>query len=406
MPPRISPRSIRYAGQSADVDDPLVGDAVRERMDIVRTEIDHIRANWNDYPLFMRALREFLDAESSATKPSSTAQAKPDELLQRLLAEDREWIDSGRRDSFDLSAVQLYTSESGYQSVFGRLNDHLRQPPSPTWRSRLRTLVFLVELLNIDLFNLVIVDETTRDFNGTVHRGFSVDPSTASKLLAINDQPAGERYWSIPLALMSTSRDNRIATMFAAEALSASESDRVPVSLSVNVGGISTYWLDHYATSFPESVVTSLCAVPLRSVSAFPDEDEVLLRGPFFEVLSVAQAGGGLTMKAVMSNANRDHPSSSRFSTKDGSRARQAMALMSREARCRLAVEMAESNPEIDGGVFRARQAAIEVELEQLFGSNPPAGRFDRFSMRGRPIEYGPNIERARLTYKTLVTHS
>ena len=109
-------------------------------------------------------------------------------------------------------------------------------------------------------------------------------------------------------------------------------------------------------------------------------------------------------MKAVMSNANRDHPSSSLFSTEDGARARQAMSLMSREARCRLAVEMAESDHEIDGDVFRARQAAVELELQQLFGSESPVGRFDRSSMRGRPIEDGRNIERARRTYKTLVT--
>ena len=247
MPPRNSSRAIRYAGQSADVDDPLVGDAVADRMNILRTEIDYIRANWNDYPVFMRTLREFLDTKSLPTTPTLTEQAQPDELLRRLLVEDREWIDSGRRDSFDLSAVQLYTSESGYQSIFGRLNDHLREAPSPTWRSRLRTLVFLVELLNIDLFNLVVVDEATRDFNGTVHRGFSVDSSTASKLLAINNKLPGDRYWSIPLALMSTSRDDRVATMFAAEALTSPHLDRVPVSLSVNVGGLSTYWLDHYA---------------------------------------------------------------------------------------------------------------------------------------------------------------
>jgi hypothetical protein len=68
-----------------------------------------------------------------------------------------------------------------------------------------------------------------------------------------------------------------------------------------------------YRRRFPESVVTSLCAVPIDKLSDFAEEKEVLLRGPFFQILGVdpeesgAGRGADYRIEAVALNTNRDH---------------------------------------------------------------------------------------------------
>ncbi|MTJ32487.1 hypothetical protein FJR37_23490 [Aphanizomenon sp. UHCC 0183] len=77
-----------------------------------------------------------------------------------------------------------------------------------------------------------------------------------------------------------------------------------------------------YQSLFPTSVVSSICAVPISELSDFPHEEEVLLRGPFFQVINFYQEGmieekPLSVIEVVMLNSNRDHPSTAELGEND-----------------------------------------------------------------------------------------
>jgi hypothetical protein len=90
----------------------------------------------------------------------------------------------------------------------------------------------------------------------------------------------------VPLAMTSASRKREIALCFAIE-----ESSRTPgqhlVLWDINVSGMDPELLALYHDAFPASVVTSLCAVPIGQLTDYKNETEVLLRGPFCQIVRI-----------------------------------------------------------------------------------------------------------------------
>jgi hypothetical protein len=91
----------------------------------------------------------------------------------------------------------------------------------------------------------------------------------------------------------------------------------------IHVVGLEPHLLNSYQSRFPKSVVSTICAVPVSKLSDFPHEREVLLRGPFFQVLNFFEEGTieGKpihVLEVVMLNSNRDHFTTAELGKDDG----------------------------------------------------------------------------------------
>jgi hypothetical protein len=293
------------SGKGADKQPFFAGAHVYGRMDRMRTAINEIRESWDRYPEFMTELRGlFADQAPDDSDPVA------DGRLEALFCARKEWETADPSDGY--SAVTLYSSEVGYRLMFSAINAAFRTPNLPENSSLLRSATFLVELLNIDLFHYRKRNPDADDFAGTVYRGMSLPQTTLRRFAEMMRRPVTERYLSIPSAMASATPDRKIAMSFA-----ASEAERQPechlALWEIDVRNLNSRLLELYRSRFSSSVVTSLCAVPIAGISDFPSEKEVLLRGPFFQIVGLSteeSTGSGLPVhkiEAVMHNTNRDH---------------------------------------------------------------------------------------------------
>jgi hypothetical protein len=118
--------------------------------------------------------------------------------------------------------------------------------------------------------------------------------------------------------------------------------DTYPLLWNIQVVDLRPSLLALYARTVPRSVVSPICAVPISDLSDFPDEAEVLLRGPFFQLLGlrtekVSDGREIFVLDVVMVTANRDHVSSVSLSDHETDRARnlfRTMVELERAERC------------------------------------------------------------------------
>ncbi|KAG6853713.1 hypothetical protein C0991_002129 [Blastosporella zonata] len=254
-------------------------------------------------------------------------------------------------DDENLSVIRLYTSKAGYDQIFRIINQAFRTEDVAEQIRRVRCAVFLIELLNIDLFNYTLRMPRSRNFEGTVYRGvvFSGDQLQDFKVLAA--RPVAERYWAIPMAMMSASTDRSVALReFAGQDNLMDVTGTVtrhPFLWRIHVIGLSSKYLQIYRERFPTSVVSTIGAVPIRELSDYAEEDEVLLRGPFFQLVCLqeevfeGQEKPVHVMDLIMINANRDHPSTMQLSAEEGESARQLFACLVGMRRAEICRELA-----------------------------------------------------------------
>jgi hypothetical protein len=325
----------------------FAGPGVPERMAEVREAISHIRLGWDQYPTFMGELRAFLERVPEPPVPGPEFEAAWEDGRRRaesLLVSRKEWPELRSEQGDDgYSAIRLYTSVYGHKRMFQAMNIAFRAPDLNRYPHALRAVTFLVELLNIDLYNYVRSTPQADNYEGRVYRGMRV---SSEDLLdyehAAADSAMGNRYLAVPLSMMSTSAARDKALPF------ARRTKKAPVGSHALLWDISVYGLDAallaaYRRSFPGSVVTSLCSVPIWRLSDLPDESEVLLRGPFCQILRVYRDEDSLhgeplhVVQAVMLNSNRDHVTTIATDTGEDKRMRdifRAMATATRSARC------------------------------------------------------------------------
>ena len=131
-------------------------------------------------------------------------------------------------------------------------------------------------------------------------------------------------------------------------------------------------YLAAYRRAFPNSIVTSMCAVPINDLSYYRDvENEVLLRGPFFQIVRIYEdslQGEQLhVIEAVMLNSNRDHVTATAKNEGEDKRMREIfrdMAIASRSARC---AEHAErSGLTADADYYRDEAAQARTRLSEI----------------------------------------
>lgn len=289
-----------FAGTDAD-----------NRMDLVREAINYIRTNWSRYPQFMHELRGFM----AELEPWENDAIEQRQRLEELFASTKDWRDPQDRrtspDIADYTAIRLYASQYGYRKIFSIINTAFRSDGLVTDLTTLRCATFLVELLTIDLYNFVSSYHAVENFEGRIYRGMCVSDESLQMFKRTARGPITERYLSIPLAMISASSDRAKALEFATQQAARSPGAH-PLLWDITVSSLAPELLTGYRSQFPASVVTSLCAVPIAPLSDYPEEEEVLLRGPYFQIIRLArdetrEVPDLHVIEAVMLNSNRDH---------------------------------------------------------------------------------------------------
>jgi hypothetical protein len=274
-------------------------------------------------------------------------------------------------DNFDV--VRLYTSKFGYDKIFFMLNSILRTDNLTEHTSQLQATVFLVELLNIDLYNYLYTNPTA-NFQGVVYRGVSFRTDQIQEFRDLAAKPVRERYWSVPLSMMSASMSSEVALKFARFDASH-RATHLPFLWRIHIADLDPNLLKIYCDGFPTSVVTTLCAVRIHELSLF-QEEEVLLRGPFFQVIRVedevvdGHEPAIPVMDLVMLNTNRDHPSTVELGDLQDE-ARQIFTCLIGMGRAAVCKEVAESYQLVDDMV-----AYGEMYDEQQKNLNELCGGF------------------------------
>jgi hypothetical protein len=275
-----------------------------QRMARLRLSINEIRSAWQEYPRFMTELRDLLKQVGGERDAETSAR------LSKLLAARKSWSAPSGDD--DYSALRLYTSDGGYRQIFGAINAAFRSEGIANESATRRAATFLVELLSIDLFHHRAIHADADGFSGTVYRGMSLSQEDVSRFSRAAAGPILERYISIPLAMASASVNAATAMHFAIADVAANP-DKHLVLWEITVRNLEPALLAIYRSVSPASIVTSLCAVPIAAISDFSGEEEVLLRGPHFQIVQIdalesgAFPGPVTRIRAMMHNTNRDH---------------------------------------------------------------------------------------------------
>ena len=301
-------RAITVSGKPTGQRPFFSGVHAYQRMDLVRQAINEIRSAWDLYPVFMEELRKLMEVAGV-----DMSGGEESDRLTALLASTKEWgmpTDPAHGDGYE--AIRLYTSKVGYRQIFKVINAAFRSDDLVGDQQRLRSGTFLVELLNIDLFNYRATHQHADNFEGTVYRGMCVSSTELELFYQVPVSPLTERYLSIPLAMVSASKVREPALSFALDEATRHKGLH-PIIWEIHVHGLDSDLLALYRARFPDSVVTSLCAVPIGELSNFPSEKEVLLRGPHFQILSV-EIDYSIDFDrpvhkivAIALNGNRDH---------------------------------------------------------------------------------------------------
>ncbi|XRQ13844.1 hypothetical protein ACN3XK_24050 [Actinomadura welshii] len=334
------------------------GAHVLSRMEEVRRAINQIRVGWDRYPDFKEELRGYLRVAPDLAYPDD--RRIHDRGMAALFSGTLEWSDLRKPGNHDDGAlVRYYTSEVGYRNVFAVINRAFRSDGITAEPAALRSAAFLIELLSIDLYNYRAVHPHADDFRGTVYRGMCVAPQMFAMLRRLTEGAVEDRYLSVPLAMVSTSLEPERAAEFAVREASARPGWR-PVLWRIEVTGLAPALLDIYRAEFPAGIVTSLCAVPIEQLSYYSHEREVLLRGPFFQILRAGEerTPGGepiLVVDACMLNSNRDHVTTVASNEGDDRRARDLFRRLVTIHRSELCAERATSyGAAEDAGSYRA----------------------------------------------------
>lgn len=297
---------------SAEGETVFAGCEQKSRMDLVRRVIFKIRKAWLDtgeYNQLREAVRQFVRPER---QPRVLR-----EVLNKLLSEYRDYADVDAKrptptNEEQYTALELYCSDEGYSYLYTLLQKTLRLKDVP--EEQLLATVTFVEWVTIDLYNLRasnIGDPIYRNYEGTTYRGMRVPQRVIDDYQEVAKRPdLTTRSFSIPLGMTSSSADSGVTEHFTLK--HDKNLDSQSLLWTIHVRGLDPSLLQAYLTMFPDSVVTSICAMPIARLSPY-GEKEVLLRGAFFHIIRMGtrMANGRQIheLEVVMINSNRDHTS-------------------------------------------------------------------------------------------------
>jgi len=287
----------------------FAGDHEAKRMEEVRTMITKVRQFWHDH-------EKFHDLKVWIWKYIQDKKLSPKVKLQitELFAGYSDWADMDfRRPStnsevkYPWHAIELYCSEEGYELFFKAINALFRD--QNVEENAIIVAVALVEFVTIELYNLRLInigDPQYENFQGIVYRGMGVSRSVAEEFAkAARHCDISRRNFAIPLGFMSSSTSKKKMEDFAARIIGGDL-----MYWTIHIHGLEPNLLRQYHARYPDSVVTSICAMPVARVAELA-EKEILLRGPFFHIIQTKseEIDGRMihNLQVVMLNVNRDH---------------------------------------------------------------------------------------------------
>lgn len=291
-------------GKIGDIQKYFANEDVITRMNEIRNSIVYIRENWHNYD---KLKDEFIQIFNISKRSG----------LYKILNKSKiNWIEyQDKPYKFEAPIIKLYTSSkesdkialNEMQKVFhftSRKGNDSKKVDSAT---------FLVELLNIELYNYIKTIENYTPFTGIVFRGMSVSSGYIEQMSKLAETEIENREFSTPLLFHSASKDIKTAISFARIMRNKKKGYIHPVIMKIHVVSLSDNFIGEYNKRCPNGIITSLCAVPIDKISEFSREDEVLLRGPFFQLIkfdklkNVNNFDTMYELEAVMVSANRDH---------------------------------------------------------------------------------------------------
>ena len=237
--------------------------------------------------------------------------------------------------------IRFYTSSDGYETIFKYMNSIFREEHD---KDVYDSAAFLVECMNIELYNLVKTKLEFSNFENTIYRGIMLDENTISNLLDIKELEVQDRKFAVPLSFMSCSKSQDVAKQFLEKQERRPYEEKVrgfcPVLFKIHVTSLDKTFLDLYKSYYPTSIVSSICAVDIENISKYRDEQEVLLRGAFFQVLRFYESKEKIDGKNVyvfellMHNSNRDHITTSAFEKTNARRLFNTLIEIDRMKKC------------------------------------------------------------------------
>lgn len=359
-------------------------DAIIARLNDLRTHINNIRTEWHNKDKFKKSLQTRILYDLNLTEEEERLQLRSE--IDALFARDLTWIDAGYKysgsEETDFCGITLYTSSSGYDCVFGHFNKLLRGEEVQNDPELARDTVFLVELLTIELYNFRFANwgnPMIYDFEGIVYRGMSLPEESFRYLQEVANRPANQRTISVPLSFLSATSDKTVAEQFFVG--DKAQNERC-IQWIIHVRSLAPDLAESFNKQYPESIVTSLCAIPIARLSKFWQEKEVLLRGPFFQVLRMYEdegldaAGNSFRfhkLEVVMLNSNRDHQTAEASDIGQDKEMRQHFRKAVEVSRNAICAELAEEQGLHDDAAY-FRRVATEGRVELgLSRDSPPA---------------------------------
>lgn len=341
-----------------------------ERMRRVRPNITEVRERWETTEGY-RGLVEQVKALCDKDDVSPSVRAALDLLFEGY----RDYADIDlhrpvppRTDNFD--AVEFYCSEEGYKYVT-KLIQLVFRTTQPSVDELIRATTF-VEWITIDLYNLrlsQIGDPRFENFQGVVYRWSRLSRDDVNEYRAVLRLPDhSKRNYSVPLGFVSSAADSDITKHFADRPEEGGEGVRV--RHTIHIHGMDPAILASFRQQYPDSVVTSICALPVARMSPF-GEQEILLRGPFFHLVAINDCeddrGPYVEFVAVCMNANCDH--GSEHSSDDGEKARQRNAFRNavNASKWEVCARVAETFSADDAEAYRKLQVNTLATLADEF---------------------------------------
>lgn len=321
------------------------GAVLDDRNAEMRKSIYYIRQHWDEFDSFMAALKQLLMEGGAIEFKNATTKRQ----AEKLFSSKRDWMTEERikMEEVSFDAVQLYTSKEGHSRIYRICNDIFRQEDSLLRENMIRCVVFLIELINIDLYNYCLKYSERRDFQGMVYRGMCLSDEDLLTFRSLRDQPISRRNIAVPLVLFSASSSLTVAKKFIThrmEEYQKAKKKANPLLIKIHIIGLKPEYIRHFKKRFPEMTLTSIGAVDIHDLSRHPNEKEVLLRGPYTLILDVFEDDNeieGYTcsiLEAVMITSNRDHITTSVIGDLD-SLARDMYAAMVTVTRSEFAID-------------------------------------------------------------------
>ncbi|HAZ95990.1 hypothetical protein [uncultured Treponema sp.] len=308
----------------------FIGEDVKARMNLIRNSILEVRKNWNDKKFRKKAIKLFKNHIGGKS------------LLFMDFFND-EWYEFQKNPPAEQNCdlIRFYTSSDGYETIFKYMNSIFREEHD---KEVYDSAAFLVECMNIELYNLVKTRLEFSNFENTIYRGIMLDENTISNLLDIKELEVQDRKFAVPLSFMSCSKSQDVAKQFLEKQERRPYEEKVrgfcPVLFKIHVTSLDKIFLDLYKSYYPTSIVSSICAVDIENISKYMEEQEVLLRGAFFQVLRFYESKEKIDGKNVyvfellMHNSNRDHITTSAFEKTNARRLFNTLIEIDRMKKC------------------------------------------------------------------------